>query len=482
VDLLGNRNLSNLSGTLCSLLLIPCSRFLFLIVIAGCSVGPKDEDGGSSSASSSDFGGNRQDVTGSITSQNGSQSAMKNWVVFLAEKNNGTGRVAVANESGALQFSKLSLGSSMTGILLSPDFLLQSVMSMPTTKANAVRQYFQLGKTTMPRLVQKGGILTFQTFDGVTVEDSYAKDSDGDQIPDGIASLSLADGSTVSKTGLKLTDSDADGVDNDTDFDIDGDGLPNIVDADDDGDGTPDVFDADANGNGVSDTKETLSDAHFKTGLEYVVVQEVKTTAATKFKFIAKARDGVTVSALKIKGPDSLLTGSKYTSTDAADQDWDMALADDGKNNDGAATDKIYGRTVTLGSGLSPRANQMLFFDLTTTSGGAEFTASFPYLLPDVTMVMPTTSYAASTRVVTLTGDPFGASRQDFTWIVTVNNSDGIRVYESNPVAGSNRTLTLPANIIQSGKTYTYMVTAQSTEKISGYPALIVETESASLQ
>ncbi|MCX6117291.1 MAG: hypothetical protein NT027_07105 [Proteobacteria bacterium] len=424
-----------------------------------------------SETQSAEFGGARTDVTGTIISQNGSQTQMHGWFVALMEQQSGAGRIAEADGNGSLKFSQASVGAVQTALLLSPDFLVQSVMSIPSTKSNTVRQYFQLTKNTIPRLIQKGGVINFQNTDTLNILDQYSTDTDGDGIPDGVASLGLA----------AMTDSDSDGTANEYDFDLDGDGLPNTFDSDDDGDGILDALDSDSNGNGVNDTQERFSDMHFKVGFEYINVQQVKNTAGTTFKFIAKVREGITPSSVKIRGATTLLANSTYTSADTSGAIWDFSLADDGKNGDANTKDSLYARSVTFASGVMPRTDQAIFFQLAIGEGPTQFVAEFPFVFPELTLAVPSTSYAPATRTVTLAGDPFGSSQQEFLWLVTVTNSDGLRVYESNPIAGSQRAAIIPSNILQTGKSYTYKVTARAQDKVTGYSSLIVESDDGTI-
>ncbi len=151
---------------------------------------------------------------------------------------------------------------------------------------------------------------------------------------------------------------------------------------------------------------------HFKVGFEYINVQQVKNTAGTTFKFIAKVREGITPASVKIRGATTLLANSTYTSADTTGAIWDFSLADDGKNGDANTKDSLYARSVTFASGVMPRTDQVIFFQLAIGEGPTQFVAEFPFVFPELTLSVPSTSYATTTRTVTLAGDPFGSSQK----------------------------------------------------------------------
>jgi hypothetical protein len=439
------------------------------LMVAGCgSSSSSDEEGGGAA-----FSGNMQNLAGTITSQSGTPAQMKSWAVALVERDSAVARVADADASGILKWNKVSLDSVQTAFLLSPDYLVQSVMAIPSTKINTVRQYFQVSSTVLPQLVQKGAALTFRTTSGITVIDQKAADTDGDGSPDGVGSLGLA------PRELGLVDSDSDGLHNEYDIDIDGDGLINTIDGDADGDGILDVFDADANANLVTDSQESVGNAYYNQGIEYFTVKYEQGTSANTLQFVVKVRDGLTAASVKIKGPSSLLDGS--TNTVGSGGAWDLSLVDDGDNGDGAAQDLLYSRKIQLAAGKTPRVNQVLFAQVTFGTGDSAFTIDYPWLFPNLALSAITTSYDASKREISLSGNPFGTDFQSFVWSVTITNSSGLKVYESSPLSGSVRALTIPANIMQSGASYTYEAVAQTLDKIPGLPAMAVRSAVGSI-
>jgi hypothetical protein len=367
----------------------------------------------------------------------------------------------------------VSLDSIQTGVLLSPDYLVQSVMAMPSSKASTVKQFFQIGTTVLPQLVQKGAGLSFRTSAGISIQDQKSNDTDGDGNPDGVGSLGLT------SLSLGLTDRDSDGFPNESDIDIDGDGLINCIDGDADGDGVLDVFDTDANANDVPDSQETIGSNYYNQGIEYFTVKYEQGTSANSLLFIVKVRDGLSPASVKIKGPSSLLDGA--SAIEGSNGAWDLTLVDDGANGDGAEKDLLYARKIQLAAGKTPRVNQMVFAQLTFGTGDSAFTIDYPWLFPNLSLSAITTSYDSSKREISLSGNPFGANVQSFVWSVTMTNSSGLKVYESSPLLGSTRTLTIPANIMQSGATYSFEAVAQTLDKIPGLPAMSVRSAVGSI-
>lgn len=458
-----------MSGSRKTLLSVLVATTLVHTSSCGRSSSSDDEGGGGGGAV---FSGNMQSVAGTITSHSGNPSQMKSWVVALVEAVSRVARTTTADPSGILRWNKVSLDAAQTAVLLSPDYLLQSVMAMPSTKVNTVKQYFTIQNPALPQLVQKGPTMAFQNSSGITMLDVYAADADADGSPNGTGALGLTD------TGFNLVtvDTDSDSIPNDTDGDIDGDGLLNAFDNDDDGDGVDDIFDSDANGNLVADSQEAIGDAYYGQGIEYFTARYEQGQSVNSFQFILKVRNGLKPESVKIKTASSLTDGAVAVTGDGAITSWDFALLDNGSNFDGAESDLLYARKIQLATGKTPRINQVIFAQVTFGTGDSAFTLEYPWMFPSVTTGAITSSYNAATRVVTLAGDPFGASFQDFAWSVTLTNSDGLKVYESAAIAGGTRTLTIPANILQSGATYTYEVVAQTRDKVPGMPAATVRS------
>ena len=446
--------------------------FVSLYLIACGHRSSSDEGGGGGG-----FSGNLQNVTGTVTSQSGSPAEMRGWLVALMERDSRVARTAVADVAGILKWNKVSLDVPQTAVLLSPDYLLQSIMSLPSSKTNTVKQYFQINSKVLPQLVQKGSGLSFQTMTGVTVQDYFASDSDADGNPDGAASFSLAS----APMRLATVDTDRDGVPNELDGDIDGDGLLNAYDGDDDGDGAADVFDPDANGNLIADTQEANGESYYSQGIEYFAVRYEQGPTNNSMQFSLKVLDGLSPESVKIRTAASLTDSSLAVSQAGDTSNWDLTLSDDGSSFDGASKDLLYAKKVQLASGKAPRVNQVLFAQVTFGTGDSAFTVEYPWMFPNLTLSGITTSYDTASRVVTLSGDPFGSSNQTFLWSVTLTNSDGIKIYASSATSGTTRTITIPSNVLQSGQTYTYQAIAQTRDTVPGGPVAAVRSATATI-
>lgn len=459
---------------------IPVTSLVVLalsIFSCGRSSSSEEDSGGGGGGGGTGFSTNMQNVVGTLTSQTGTPTQMRSWVVAIVEATSRVARSAAADVSGVLRWNKVSLDSTHTAVLLSPDYLLQSIMAMPSAKTNTVRQYFTIQNTLLPQLVQRGPVISFQTSSGITMQELYAADSDADGNPNGTGAFGL----TGEQLSLVTVDTDADGIANDVDGDIDGDGLLNSFDNDDDGDGIDDIFDADGNGNLVTDSQESNGDSYYGQGVEYFAVRYEESPTTNTFLFTVKLNQGLTAESVKIKTASSLTDGSQGLESGGGVSAWDLSLLDDGANFDGSAGDLLFARKVQLAAGKTPRVNQVLFAQVTFGSGESAFTLEYPWMFPNVDMGPISTTYNTSSRVLTLAGDPFGTSQQYFVWSVTVTNSDGLKIYESAATPGTTRTLTLPANILQSGGTYTYEVVAQSRDKIPGMPAAAVRSATGTI-
>ena len=445
----------------------------FSLYLIACGQRSSSDEGGDGGG----FSGNLQNLTGTVTSQSGSPAEMRGWVVALMERDSRVARTAVADVAGILKWNKVSLDVPQTAVLLSPDYLLQSIMSLPSSKTNTVKQYFQINSKVLPQLVQKGSGLSFQTMTGVTVQDYFASDSDADGNPDGVAAFSLAS----SQMGLATVDTDRDGVPNDLDGDIDGDGLLNAYDGDDDGDGTADVFDPDANGNLIADNQEANGESYYSQGVEYFAVRYEQGPTNNSMQFVLKVLDGLSPVSVKIRAAVSFTEGSLAVAQDGNISNWDLTLSDDGSNFDGASKDLLYAKKVQLASGKAPRVNQVLFAQVTFGTGESAFTVEYPWTFPNLTLSGITTSYDTPSRVVTLSGDPFGSNNQTFLWSVTLTNADGMKIYASSVTSGTNRTITIPSNVLQSGQTYTYQAIAQTRDTLPGGPVAAVRSATVTI-
>jgi len=424
-----------------------------------------------------------RDILGSITRQGGGQSEMSGWVIALVDRDSLIARVAVVDGSGSFTFPHVFTNLTYTMILVSPAYVVQSMFVYPAEKSGVFHQYFKIVDKRLPRLIHQGSTVTFQQTDGVLISSDLTPDIDGDGIPDGHGDSEF--GLVGEKFSLAV-DTDGDGRANEIDPDIEGDGIINIVDPDDDGDGLLDPFDPDSDGDNVLDSIQTQNDLYFPRGIKWVTARyelasRADGTIQRTLLFaceLHKVHDVLPIG-VKLRGALTLLDGSVVESRDEFGEtvlsEWDNILLDDGLNFDSAKRDLLFGRRVILGSTKSPDRNQVVFFQLVYADG---WTREYAYTFPPVVPAAITSTYDSSTRVATLTGNPYGTF-QEFNWFVTVFEimaSSAVSVFSSTPTKGTTRTLTIPANTFEEGKTYKFKTTAQLASRIPGFPPYSVES------
>lgn len=434
------------------------------------------------------YEGGRADVKGAVLGQFGGQAQMAGWIIAAVERDYNIARVAEVNENGLFELKQVFIDRPYTLALLSPNYIVSSVLSLPSEIDLTIKQFFNFRSTVMPTIIDRGKVINFQTFNGIEPVNDLASDQDGDGKPDGVQSLSLALGDTQRRSTLALTndpgdiaDVDLDGTVNNKDPDIDGDGVINVFDSDDDGDAIFDIFDIDANGDNEADFNQSNTDMFFKEGIEWLTVQyeldyEDANTAVASLTFSAKLYPNTQPFQVQIRGSQSLLNGSTYNVTDssgiATETEWDRLLHDDGKSEDGGAGDRLFAQKIKLQSGKKPKSNQAVFFQLAFGSSNNAWFLEYPFTFPSVSVSGITAQYDANTRIVQLIGNPFGAI-QDFIWLVNIYNESGQKIYGSDPQQGTSRTTTIPDNILESGTTYTYKVVAQVLDKVPGYSSFV---------
>lgn len=480
---------------MCSSVLLLSFLILFLTSLSMMSCGKA----GTSDSSSGNATGAVTDVRGSITSKTGTQRDMQNWLIVLVDKSNSVCRVAEVDSSGVFTLRSVYLGRSYTIALVSPDYVMSSVLSItvPNMRAGTVRQYFKFTKTYLPQLILNGPVVSFQTNEGITVDNDVAIDTDSDGIPDGMSDLSPAlTGSFLRENGFGLLasikhDTDNDGILDEDDIDIDNDGVPNVFDPNDDADNFIDVVDPDSNGDLTNDILQKSNDLYFKEGVEYISVQIERTTLEddsikTQMKFATKLQDSAAPISIQVRGPLALLNAAVIEHVDdennvTTESFMDRRLLDDGASEDGASNDRIFGRKITLESGKLPRSFQTVFFQLAFGNKSDPWFMEFPYLFPDVTMNDIEPDYNANSQLFTLTGSPFGED-VEFYWTITIRNSDNGIVYQSPPILSSvDMAHSLPSNRLEEGESYTYSASAQLIERQTGRSPFIVNSKSKSM-
>ena len=445
--------------------------------------------------------GNYNDVRGSISSQGGSQAEMAGWIVASFEHDTSIARVAEVDSAGLYTLTHVKTDQAQTFALFTPDYLLQSVLSMDGPKPTNIRQYVKIGSAVMPKMINKGPIITFQNFQGLTATNDLASAAKGDGIPDGSASVGGA-----SLTGLPAgfgelpaaphqgmnlasassnVDIDQDGVPNARDPDIDGDGIINVLDPDDNNNSIDDVFDGDANGDLVQDNSAAANttDLYFKEGVEWIAVQftlrpkDDGSGNESSLTFTTKVRDDVQPLSVQVRGAPTLLKDASYTANDSSGNPQKVAfsgvLDDDGLSEDGGAGDRIYAKKVTLPTAISPRAHESIFFELAFGTKESPWYMEFPYSFPPVKPAAITSVYDANTKTVQLKGNPYGAI-QDFVWTIHLyDDADQVK-WTSAGIPGTTRTFVIPEEFLLTGVKYKYSVSAQSLDKIPSYPTYTV--------
>lgn len=461
-----------------------------------------------SSDQSAAVSGATLDVKGSLTNSFGRQREMQGWKVVLLDKSTSIARVAEVDGSGLYTLKHVDLSRTYTIVLVSPDSVFSSILSITGVtgiRQNTVLQYFRITKNWLPQLILRGPVVNFQTLDGITPDKTkLIKDSSGSGVPDGVTNkmaaslhfnsslLGAEEGETLESQGLLLAtastaDLDHDGVTNINDVDIDGDGIPNVFDPDENSNNVANVLDPDSNGDYVADLAEKSGDNYFKEGIEFMVVQVEKTpnadgTFKTTIKFTTKVRNEVSPIAVQVRGSPNLF-GDAVVETIIDDKGntrldsfADKRLLDDGKSEDAAEADRLFARRVTLTGTKFPKAAQVVFVQLAFGSATDPWFMEFPYTFPDVTLSLITGTYDAANRLFTLTGAPFGAGNNDFTWNVTVFDSSDVIVHMSESITGDQRNALMPSNKLRDGETYYFTLSAQLTEKVPGYPPYIIHS------
>lgn len=419
------------------------------------------------------------------------------WALAAFEHDSGIARVAEIDNAGLYTFRQLNTDVPQTLALLTPDYILTAVLSIPGAVEKSIRQYVDVDRASLPLLINNGPIIQFQNTDGLVVARDLASDLDGDGIPEGSVSLgassvttstALRDGFNLQSTAAAIpVDTDSDTVMNNVDPDIDGDGIINVLDPDDNGNGFLDVFDGDANGDLVNDTGAKNTDLYFNEGVEWVAVQfdmapkDDGTGMKTTLKFTTKVRDNVTPDAIQIRGAPSLLNNATYDAKDdtgnVSVQAWNRQLFDDGVSEDNSAGDRIFAKRIDLAEAKAPRAHEAVFFQLVFNASSAPFYLEFPYIFPDLKPAAVTAQYEKTSRTVLLLGNPFGPEIQDFIWLVNVYDADGVNLlWQSTAIPASSRQFPIQDNIMVSGTTYKYSVSAQTLDKIPGYPAYTISS------
>lgn len=452
------------------------SQVLLLVMLLGCTKASSESD---ESAATSPSG---ETIKGAIKSVTGSQSEMNQWVLALVERDTGIAHSGVINAVGNYTIEGVDTSVAYTLVLLDPQYRFSAILTYAGLNPGKVRQYFAITASRLPTLVHNGPIINFTDFSSVDWEKNEAADSDDNLIPDALE---------VSGSLASTIDTDGDGETNDLDGDIDGDGLPNWFDSDDDDDGIPDAFDPDADADEVTDLSQDHGDQYFPRIVKYIAVQLVQDvqgdgSLASTLMLTSQLMEDEKATSVLVKGSSTLFTDADAvqfdpTTGDASLSSWDQTLLDDGNNEDGEANDGTFARRVELASTAVPKANQVFFVQVTQGSGDSRIVNEFPFTFPSMVTGVITGSYTRATRKVTLTGAPFGTVT-DFHWSVHVYDANGIKVFASEPIAGTSETYILPSGATDAGETYTARIVATAIDRIPSFPSWVMRSGSFNLQ
>ncbi len=407
---------------------------------------------------------------------------MNQWVVALVERDTGIAHSGVINAVGNYTIEGVDTSVPYTLVLLDPQYRFSAILTYVGLNPGKVRQYFAIPANRLPTLVHNGPIINFTDFSSVSWEKNEAADTNDNLIPDALE---------VSASLATTVDTDADGQTNDLDGDIDGDGLPNWFDSDDDDDGVPDAFDTDANADELADLSQDQGDQYFPRVVKYIalqLVQDVQSdgSLASTLMFTTQLLEDENATSVLVKGSSTLFTDASAVQFDpttgaASYAAWDQTLLDDGNNEDGEAGDGTFSRRVELVSTAVPKANQVFFVEVTQGTGDTRIVNEFPFTFPTMVTGVITGSYTSATRKVTLTGTPFGTVT-DYHWSVHVYDASGIKVFASEPIAGTSDNYTLPSGATDEGETYTARIVATAIDRIPSFPSWVMRSASFNLQ
>ncbi|NBQ54541.1 MAG: hypothetical protein EBU49_13325, partial [Proteobacteria bacterium] len=341
-----------------------------------------------------------KNITGSIKSSTGRQSDMVNWTLLTLEKTTQIARSAVINISGTFSIENIREDREHTIILLSPDHLLRSILSIPTTSTTVINQFFTGTPDQLPPLVERGPIVIFGSLDGIIPVDEAVNSDRGDGIPN----------AAYGDHGYGLIDTGSG-----SNFDLRG--LPESFNPDRNANGVLDVFEADINQNKKIDTAEGFGPNFFDEGLEYAALQyELSTNSSgaetAQIIFSAKLKPDSIAQDVKIIGSSNIINGATTTSSGNTVA-WDQTLLDDGASDDSLAGDRIFGRRITLGSASRLKSFEVVLFEPRRSDAETAPTSSpvsgakYPVTAPPLTLsALSTPVWDSVTRTINRVGNP----------------------------------------------------------------------------
>lgn len=399
---------------------------------------------------------------------------MSNWTMLMLDKGTQIVRSAIIDASGIFALTHVREDRAHTMILLSPDNLLRSTLSLPTISATVINQYFTGVPDQLPPLFERGPIIIFGSFDGIVPIDEAINSDRGDGVPN----------SAYGSSGYGLIDSGSMTA-------TDPNGLPTVFNPDRNANNTLDIFESDINKNSKIDSAEGVGPNFFSEGLEYAAVQYELSSNSTgtetvQIVFSAKLKPHLVAQDIKILGSSTIISGATTTSGSSSVA-WDQTLLDDGASDDGLVGDGIFGRRITLGSPTRLRGFEVILFEPRRIDGETNPTdqpitgSKYPVTAPPLTLnALSTPVWDAVTRTINRVGNPFGTITA-YTWSVAVFDANNKPVYTSLSIAGTEDTLVLPENAFNSTGTYKAKVTAKCQEQVPGYSFFVVTSPPISL-
>ena len=415
-----------------------------------------------------------KNITGSIKSSTGRQSDTAGWTILTLERESQVARSALIGDNGNYSIENLRADRARTIALLSPDHLLRSILSIPTSTPTKINQYFRATPEQFPPLFERGPIVVFGELNGIdAVDDSIASDR-GNGVPN----------AAYGDNGYGLVGGNPSSV-------VDLTGLPPVLNPDRNANGTLDIFETDVDNNQRPDASENHGPNFFTEGLTYAAVQyELSSvtngTETAQVVFSARLQQDATATDIKITGSTNLTSGATVTGGSSPGA-WDGTLLDDGTNEDGIAGDGIFARRVTLGSATRLKSYEVILFEPRRADGATLPAAQplagakYPVTVPPLTLTaMSTPVWDSVTRTINRVGNPFG-SITAYTWSVTVFDANGKPVYSSASIAGTEDSFVIPANATDASGSYTAKITAKCQEQVSGYSFFVVTSPSVSL-
>ncbi|MEN9833890.1 MAG: hypothetical protein RL011_83 [Pseudomonadota bacterium] len=447
-----------------------------LVFASGCG------NVGESPATSCDLCGTYNDVSGVVSSAEGSLSAMQGWVVTTIERDTGIARVEpISNNAGKFKFKKVRTNLAQTLALLSPNYRLQAVLSMPGTDSKNLRQWLRYNTTQLPKLINAGNILKFTSTDGLDIQGYTVPAQQSDQeLPTGVSKLGLTRGTRLaSPVNLLRSEMGANSLGllatstKTTSPDYNNNGIVRWLDP---YDGDKEALKLDMFATGETSPKQVFNNI-----IKYFTVQVSKSAdeatqeKLTYLNFSTQLLDGLSPTpTVYIRGSDSLMGKSLITLTD-----------------DGSGT-KTYTGQAKVATTATINTFDVLFLELKFGSDSKAWMADFPWVfsldlssIPAATDAVAKSAWDSGNLVVT---NPFTASGStdplnSFTWNVSVYSDSTLiwtapsKLFDATRTA-TNATITVPKAVFNfaSGATYKYSVSLQSDDQIPGTPSYVVQS------